>query len=606
MDYSVYQEYNPEVNKTTNSEKNDFSFYECPTAAASIQEFGDYSKSNSLDSDQDYSVYDVPRMSISLSTDEEVPTVSILNDGKVVDRAMEGGMAKNGATEGGSVSFTRKVITGGYFGGSDAMVYSGTPRPSQVPRTLLNGADSQLGANINSANMQGGRVTFSVAPPASQPNVAVNGMGVVNTPIQMTTTTPIVNTPKSTRSVHTLDLNGGYTEGVTVEGSYNVHSPAPVSGLNAMPAFNVLPVQGITMTNGSPISISGMTIPMPANGVKVEENKQPIITSPSVKDYSRAVKSSGKSETTFVQEGFDTICVPRYRPVEIVEKRIEVPVVHHVDTFVPKREIQEIENIVKKPYTKVVDKIVEVPQIHYTDKIVEVPEYHEVVKSVPKIEVQERTKYVPKVQVKVVPKYVEVPVVKFVDRYEEVEEVEEVVKHVEKVEVVEVPKEVVKHVVKPVKKIVEQERIIPVIEHRDVPVEKVKFVPKIETVELLRQVPKVIDVPVPYNVPKVEYVDQPYIVPKYRDIPVAVPVMKRVHPVIKQENVEYVDVPVHRPYFVIHDHLNFKDYSKDTKENLRVVNVNQVNLETVDEAFRQECQDILNRATNSETFAVYR
>nr|BAN66221.1 membrane skeletal protein, putative [Babesia bovis] len=206
----------------------------------------------------------------------------------------------------------------------------------------------------------------------------------------------------------------------------------------------------------------------------------------------------------------------------------------------------------------------------------------------------------PKVEVKVVPKYVEVPVVKIVDRYEEYEEVEEMVKEVEKIEIVEVPREVVKHVVKPVKKIIEQERIVPITEHRDVPIEKVKFVPKIETVELIREIPKVIDVPVPYNVPKVEYVDKPYVVPEYRDVQVAVPVRKKVTPVYHyQGEPEVINVPIHRPYFVIHDHITFKPASQPIAENMKVVGVRPIDLNGLSESERVEAQNRLRNAVRN-------
>ncbi|CDR97707.1 membrane skeletal protein, putative [Babesia bigemina] len=322
-------------------------------------------------------------------------------------------------------------------------------------------------------------------------------------------------------------------------------------------------------------------------------------TSPAVKDYSRAVECSNNSETSFVHEGYDTVQIPRYRPVEVVDKVVEVPVVHHVDTYVPKKEIQEIESFVKKPYTKYVDKFIEVPEVHYSDRIVEVPEYHEITKTVTKVEVQERIKYVPKVEVKVVPKYVEVPVIKIVDRYEEYEEVEEVIKEVEKVEIVDVPREVVKHVVKPVKKIIEQERIIPVNKHRDVPVEKVKFVPKIETVEVIREVPKIIDVPVPYNVHKIEYVDKPYIVPEYRDVQVGVPVRKRVTPIYRYEGEpEIIDLPVHKPYFVIHDHITFKPAAQPISEKIKVVGSRPIDLNTLTTEDRVDAQERMHNAVN--------
>ncbi|XP_951992.1 uncharacterized protein TA14770 [Theileria annulata] len=473
---NVKSDYESDKNKLGSSEGPNLSFYECPTAAASIQGFGEGSgyNSNSLDSDQEYNCYETVGKSDLLQL----------------------------STEGGSVSLSQYTkATGGYFAGYRAVLYQ-----------------DENSFNYNQSD------SFSV------------NYTQVNTE----------NLPMVEQTNHFANP-GFVSSNFIVENS----SPAP------QPTVTSVRSENFVERNEFPQGSNSLS---PLANTVVQNSMLPAVmeSSGTSANYSLAV-GGASSGVSYVPEGFDTITVPRYRPVEVVDRTVEVPVIHHIDTFVPKKEIQEVESYVKKPYTKYLDKVVEVPQVHYSDKIVEVPEYHEITKTVPKLEVKEKTNYVPKVEVKVVPKYVEVPVVKIVDKYEEYEEVEEVVKHVEKVEVVEVPREVVKHVVKPVRKIVEKEKIVPVYEHRDVPVEKIKYVPKVETIEHIREVPRVVDVPVPYNVPKHQYVDQPYLVPKYRDVPVAVPVCKTVKPVYEYKGpTNYVDVPVHKPYFVIHDHLNFK------------------------------------------------
>ncbi|ORM40505.1 uncharacterized protein BXIN_1943 [Babesia sp. Xinjiang] len=447
----------------------------------------------------------------------------------------------NNQPEEKSVSYSAlQRARGGYFAGSLGTLYQGSPVLTERPKNFITHTQIRENTKLNEHS----------------PNL--------RTLMMPACTTPTVAVPEGSLKNESLPITAG------VESAISIHMDSPVK----------ITSQWQTKSDTtSPVTRGSAT------------------ASPAVKDYSRAVECGNTSETSFVHEGYDTIQVPRYRPIEVVDKVVEVPAVHHVDTYVPKKEIQEIESIVKKPYIKYVDKIVEVPEVHYTDKIVEVPEYHEITKTVTKVEVQERVKYMPKVEVKVVPKYVEVPVIKIVDKYEEYEEVEEIIKEVEKVEIVEVPREVVKHVVKPVRKIIEQERIVPITEHRDVPVEKVKFVPKVETVELIREIPKIIDIPVPYNVPKIEYVDKPYIVPQYRDVQVAVPVRKRVTPVYHyQGEPEIVDVPVHKPYFVIHDHITFKPAARPIAENIKVVGARPVDLDTLSEADRQDAQERMQKA----------
>eukprot|EP00375_Theileria_parva_P002610 XP_765291.1 hypothetical protein [Theileria parva strain Muguga] len=482
-------DYESDKKKLDSGKGPNLSFYECPTAAASIQGFGEGSgyNTNSLDSDQEENCY------------ETVVKSELLHL----------------STEGGSVSLSQYTkATGGYFAGYQAVLYQGNPTLKENPERFL---------DENSLN-------YSQSDPDS-----------------------VNHTQMNTENLPTVEQTNPFANQGFVSSNFTVETSTP----GVQPTVTSVRSEAFVNTNDYPQRSSSLS---PLSNTVVQNSMLPAIVESSNTNgnYSLAVGGTS-SGVSYVPEGFDTITVPRYRPVEVVDRTVEVPVIHHIDTFVPKKEIQEVESYVKKPYTKYLDKVVEVPQVHYSDKIVEVPEYHEITKTVPKLEVKEKTNYVPKVEVKVVPKYVEVPVVKIVDKYEEYEEVEEVVKHVEKVEVVEVPREVVKHVVKPVRKIVEKEKIVPVYEHRDVPVEKIKYVPKVETIEHVREVPRVVDVPVPYNVPKHQYVDQPYVVPKYRDVPVAVPVCKTVKPVYEYKGpTNYVDVPVHKPYFVIHDHLNFK------------------------------------------------
>lgn len=505
------------------SEKNQFSLYECPTAACSIiSSSGQQDVSSGLRGSLSHL--------FSLDGSENETSVDASEEASGRPTGLKPGLPPHlRDINAGALPYADATqVTGGFEDRSEGILVRGRATLTESPRKFI-------------------------------PHTPV-----VNTPVDRFTTTNV-------RSVVMPHVSASSTP---------LRTPAqetcPGGGL---PSASTSVPQTPTMMQESPMS--RVTMPNSVN-----------VTSPAVKDYSRAVDFGNTSETSFVHEGYDTIQVPRYRPVEIVEKTVEVPVVHHVDTYVPKKEVQEIESFVRKPYIKYVDKVVDVPEIHYNDTIVEVPEYHEVTKTVQKVEIQERIKYVPKVEVRVVPKYVEVPVVKIVDKYEEYEEVEEVIKHVEKVEIVEVPREVVKHVVKPVKKIIEQERIIPVIQHRDVPVEKVKLVPKIENVELLREVPNIVDVPVPYNVFKVEYVDKPYAVPEYRDVPVAVPVRKTVTPIYHyQGEPEVVDVPIHRPYLVIHDHISFKPASQPIGENIRVVGSRPVDLGTLSEVERSDAEE---------------
>ncbi|UKJ90588.1 membrane skeletal protein IMC1 [Theileria orientalis] len=516
--------------KLDSNDEANLSFYECPTAAASIQGFGEENRynSNSLDSEQDFNYYEGLAKTESLQFSNNSDSLNFSDLG-------------TNCSDGGSVStsqFTK--AKGGYFAGYQAVLFEGTPSLKKGPVKFLDENSLKLSDNnINYLHENKPELNYL----QMKRDFNNTGVGI-----------PFGSEIKMDNNFVSFSPNFTFAQTPTFEASY----PGQANKQETLIPFTVTSVRSEASNMNDFMKTGTSPVGMSPNMTFVNTALLPSISEGAVSEPGSSV--TGKASTlSYVQEGFETISVPKYRPVEVVERTVEVPIVHHIDTFVPKKEIQEIESYVKKPYTKYVDKVVEVPQVHYTDKIVEVPEYHEITKTVPKVEVQEKTNYVPKVEVKVVPKYVEVPVVKIVDKYEEYEQVEEVVKHVEKVEVVEVPKEVIKTVVKPVRKIVEKEKIIPVYEHRDVPVEKIRYVPKVETVEHLREVPKVVDVPVPYSVPKHQFVDQPYVVPKYRDVPVAVPVAKTVKPVYEDKGpTNYIDVPVHKPYFVIHDHLNFK------------------------------------------------
>lgn len=113
-------------------------------------------------------------------------------------------------------------------------------------------------------------------------------------------------------------------------------------------------------------SVSGQPFHVPSNQYSVLSGEQ------SFKDYSRAKEISSTTESKLVQDGFETIQIPKYKPIEILEKKVQVPVVHKIDTIVNVDKIQEVEKIVKVPYEKYVDRVVEETEIHYQDKIIEV------------------------------------------------------------------------------------------------------------------------------------------------------------------------------------------------------------------------------------------
>ncbi|CRH01575.1 inner membrane complex protein 1f, putative [Plasmodium relictum] len=312
-------------------------------------------------------------------------------------------------------------------------------------------------------------------------------------------------------------------------------------------------------------------------------------------DYSRAKHSSHTIDKRIVHEGFDTIKVPKYREVEVIEKIVEVPVVHKVNKYINKYEIKEVEKVVKKPINKYVETKIEVPELHFQDKIVEVPELHEVVKIVEKPEIRERIIYKNKIETKIIPKYIEVPVVKIVNKYEEYDDIGEVIKTVPVKKIVEIPNEVIKQVKIPIKKIIEKPNYVPIIKYRDVPIEKIRYVPKIQTVELVKTIPKIIDIPVPVKVPKIKIIDKPYYINKYIDKPVVVPVSKKIKPIYKYEGKKIIEVPIHKPYIVTHDTVISRNIENSMNTGRCSIYTKKLDLDSLSPMKRDELFNIVNK-----------
>ncbi|SCM06406.1 inner membrane complex protein 1f, putative [Plasmodium chabaudi chabaudi] len=312
-------------------------------------------------------------------------------------------------------------------------------------------------------------------------------------------------------------------------------------------------------------------------------------------DYSRATHSSHVVDKKIVHEGFETIKIPKYREVEIVEKIVEVPVIHKVNKYVNKYEIKEVEKIVKKPINKYVETKIEVPELHFRDKIVEVPELQEVVKVVEKEEVKERLVYKNKIETKIIPKYIEVPVIKIVDKYESYDEIGEVIKTVPVKKIVEIPNEVIKKVKVPVKKIIEEPNYVPIIKYRDIPIEKIRYVPKVQTIELVKNIPKIIDIPVPVKVPKIKIIDKPVYINKYIDRPVVVPVSKTIKPVYKYEGKKVIEIPIHKPYIVTHDTVVPRYVDNDMRNGRREVYARRLDINSLNPIMRNELFNAVNK-----------
>lgn len=315
-------------------------------------------------------------------------------------------------------------------------------------------------------------------------------------------------------------------------------------------------------------------------------------------DYSRATHSSQVVEKKFVHEGYDTIKIPKYREVEIVEKLVEVPVVHTINKYVHKHEIKQVEKLVKRPINKYIETKIEVPELYYKDKVVEIPEMHEIVKIVEKPQVQERIIYKSKIETKIIPKYIEVPVVKIIDKYEEYDDIQEVVKTVHVKKIVEIPNEVIKRVKVPIKKIIEQPNYVPIIKYRDVPIEKIRYVPKIKTIEHVKTIPKIIDIPVPVKIPKIKYIDKPVYINKYIDHYVNVPVSKRIIPVYKDGGKKIIEIPIHKPYIVNHDTIVPKSINNSMLNGSCSVYTKRLDINSLSPMKKNELYEMVNRKPN--------
>ncbi|SBT77918.1 inner membrane complex protein 1f, putative [Plasmodium ovale] len=345
-------------------------------------------------------------------------------------------------------------------------------------------------------------------------------------------------------------------------------------------------------------SENSKTVVKPSEVVENEEIKRNVSVCEKVSshtDYSRATHSSHIIDKRIVHEGFDTIKIPKYREVEIVEKIVEVPVVHKVNKYINKYEIKEVEKVVKKPINKYVETKIEIPELHYQDKIVEVPELQEIVKIVEKPEVKERIIYKNKIETKIIPKYIEVPVVKIVNKYESYDDIGEVIKTVPVKKIVEIPNEVIKKVKVPIKKIVEQPNYVPVIKYRDVPIEKIRYVPKVQTIELVKKIPKVIDIPIPVKVPKVKIINKPFFINKYIDRPVVVPVAKTIKPVFKYEGKKLIEIPIHKPYIITHDTVVSRNIKNDMSNGRCAVYARRLDLNSFDPVKRNKLFNMVNQ-----------
>lgn len=312
-------------------------------------------------------------------------------------------------------------------------------------------------------------------------------------------------------------------------------------------------------------------------------------------DYSRATHSSQVVDKKFVHEGFDTIKIPKYREIEVVEKLVEVPVVHTINKYVNKYEIKQVEKLVKKPINKYIETKIDVPELYYKDKVIEVPELHEIVKIVEKPEIKERVIYKSKIETKIIPKYIEVPVVKIVDKYEEYDDIQEVIKTVHVKKVVDIPNEIIKRVKVPIKKIIEEPNYIPVIKYRDVPIEKIRYVPKVQTIEHVQNIPKIIDVPVPVQIPKIKYIDKPVYINKYVDHYVNVPVCKRIIPVYKEGGKRIIEIPIHKPYIVNHDTIVPKNIDNSMQNGSCSVYTKKLDINSFSPMKQNELYAMVNR-----------
>lgn len=271
---------------------------------------------------------------------------------------------------------------------------------------------------------------------------------------------------------------------------------------------------------------------------------------------------AGAPMAGFVEDG-GVIYVPMINQTIRRNRIVEVPEVHVIEKFVPKITFQDVIKKVPKTEVQWVEKIVEVPEVKVVDKIVEVPQIHQVQRFVPRVEIQEVVRHVPKYHVQKIEKYVEVPQIQVVEKFVEVPQIHEVIKYQEKIKFVDVPVERIRRVPKVEVKIVEKIRHVPgPVEYINVPQETIIEKPVIEVVEKVIEEPEIQDfvietpVVVPSQSPPISV---PVEVPVYYDVPQYYPVRGRVIPVERERVYEkIVEVPVP----VVH-------------ENVRVVKVPQ-------------------------------
>ncbi|KFG47445.1 alveolin domain containing intermediate filament IMC15 [Toxoplasma gondii p89] len=410
--------------------------------------------------------------------------------------------------------------------------------------------------------------TFSASSAGTQAYIRPLGQSSRSVSPWQSALAPASSAVSSTETTHGIGIYATQSQQAShvrvtggVDSILGPSAPAPtVSSPSHIPAFsqsscgstNSAPGNGqSTWCQTSPVTVGGQ-----ANASAQVKIAQAPAAASSQPNYSRAKTTQAVVEQKMVPEGYDRVehMVPRLRPVSVVENRIEIPVVKVVDTIVHKQKIEERIRFVDKPVVQEVEKFVEVPEVIYSDVIVEVPEIVEVIKHVPKEEIRENITYVPRFETKIIPKYVDVPIIKIVDRYEEVHEIHEVLKPVAKVKVVDVPKEFTRIVPKYSVHKTKSKVSVPDIQYKEVPRYRMRYEPKILRDTVINHIPQYLDIEVPYEVPKVTVVDQPFFVTTYRDHQYPVPVSHSVTPVLLPgDHTQVVDVPVEKPYVVVHD-----------------------------------------------------
>jgi hypothetical protein len=226
-------------------------------------------------------------------------------------------------------------------------------------------------------------------------------------------------------------------------------------------------------------------------------------------------------------------------PPQVIERQSVIP----YRQFVPPAYTQEpeyMEHVVEIPRINVEhrERLVEVPQPQVVDRIIEVPQIQEVVKVLPPAEDEMHTVYstrecpVVEFRDETLPP-MEVAQVQYQDRYVEVPQIQEVL------------------------------RVIPRIEVREIPIERIIQVPKkvIQEIEqpIFRPVPHLIqqaverEIPVPkVQVQQVEVVKQ-ISQPMYEEIEVMVPQPFPSYELTPGPMMEVMEVPVPQPYPVIEE-----------------------------------------------------